>query len=148
MGRRVGLVAAVVRLLLAATMVVAGVGHFVAHEEFLGQTPAWLPARSLIVWVTGVMEIALGIALLVVHRHRRWVGWAVALFLVAVFPGNVYQAVAGTDAFGLDTPAARLLRLTLQPLLVVAALWCTGAWPRGGATGSAPSRSAPSRSRP
>jgi uncharacterized membrane protein len=122
--------AVLVRLLLAGAMVVAGVGHFVAHEEFLGQTPSWLPARSLIVWVTGIMEIALGVALVALPRHRRAVGWALALFLLAVFPGNIYQAVAGTDAFGLDTPTARLLRLPFQPLLIALALWSTGAWPR------------------
>jgi uncharacterized membrane protein len=123
-------VAALVRVLLGAAMVAAGVGHFIAHEEFLGQTPSWLPARSLIVWVTGVMEIALGIGLVALPRYRRQVGWALALFLVAVFPGNIYQAVAGTDAFGLDTPIARWLRLGFQPLLIALTLWSTGAWPR------------------
>jgi uncharacterized membrane protein len=122
--------AALVRVLLAVGMVVAGIGHFVAHEEFLGQTPSWLPARSLIVWVTGVMEIALGVALVALPRHRRAVGWALALFLLAVFPGNIYQAIAGTDAFGLDSPAARLIRLPFQPLLIALALWSTGAWPQ------------------
>jgi uncharacterized membrane protein len=41
---------------------------------------------------------------------------------------DVYQWLAGTDAFGLDTDRARLLRLPFQPVLVVWALWCTGAW--------------------
>ena len=122
--------AVVARWLLAVFLVTAGVGHFVAHEQFLGQTPAWLPARSWIVWGTGVLEIALGLALVALPRHRRAVGWALAAFFVLVFPGNVYQAVAGTDAFGLDTPTARWVRLAFQPLLVVLALWSTGAWPR------------------
>lgn len=114
-------------------MVVAGVGHFVAHESFLGQTPTWLPARSVIVWVTGVMEIMLGVGLVAVpRRYRPRVGWLLALFLVAVFPGNIYQAVAETDAFGMATPAERWGRLAFQPLLVLWALWSTGAWPRRG----------------
>lgn len=33
-----------------------------------------------------------------------------------------------SDSFGLDTERARLLRLPFQPLLVLLALWCTGAW--------------------
>ena len=121
----------VVRVLLAGFMVFAGVAHFVAHDAFLGQVPTWLPARSAIVWISGVIEIVLGIALLAAPRHRRHqVGWALALFLVAVFPGNVYQAVAATDAFGIDTPAVRWGRLALQPALILIALWSTGAWPR------------------
>jgi uncharacterized membrane protein len=117
---------ALLRGLLAVALLAAGVGHFVAHDSFLQQTPTWLPARSLIVWVTGVMELVLGVALLALPRRRRQVGWAVAAFFVAVFPGNIHQAVAGNDAFGLDTPAARWGRLLLQPVLIAAALWSTG----------------------
>ncbi len=121
----------VVRVMLAGFMVIAGVAHFVAHDEFLGQVPTWLPARSAIVWGSGVIEIAIGIALLTAPQHRRHqVGWALALFLVAVFPGNVYQAIAATSAFGMDTPLARWGRLVLQPVLIAIALWSTGAWPR------------------
>lgn len=119
------------RLLLAAFMVAAGVGHFVATETFLGQVPPWLPARRALIQVSGVAEMALGIGLLLPQPWRRRAGWALAAFLVAVFPGNIYQAIAGTDAFGLDTPMARWTRLLAQPLLVALALWSTGArWPK------------------
>ncbi len=121
---------AVVRWLLAALLLVAGVGHFTNHEAFLAQTPSFLPAQSLIVWASGVVEVALGVALLAWRSRRREVGWAVAAFFVLIFPGNLYQAAAGHDAFGLDSDAARLTRLAFQPLLVLAALWSTRAWPR------------------
>ena len=123
-------VRAVFRWALAAFMLVAGVGHVVATESFLGQVPTWLPERTLIVWVSGVVEIAFALALILLPRRRRQIGWALAVFLVLVFPGNVYQAIAGTDAFGLDTPAARWIRLVFQPVFVLWALWSTGAWPR------------------
>ncbi len=121
---------AVVRMALAAFMVVAGIGHLVATESFLGQTPTWLPWRTGIIWASGVVEIGLGSGLaLTSGERRRRVGWALAIFYVVIFPGNVYQALAGTDAFGLDTPLARWARLLFQPLLIVAALWSSGAWP-------------------
>jgi uncharacterized membrane protein len=56
------------------------------------------------------------------------VGWVVAAFFVAIFPGNISQYLNGIDAFGLDSDTSRLVRLFFQPLLVVWALWCTGAW--------------------
>jgi uncharacterized membrane protein len=115
----------VARLLLGAFLVAAGIAHFVIHDEFLAQTPTWLPARSAVIWVSGVVEIVLGAALVVVRRRRRELGWVVAGFFVLVFPGNVYQAVAGTDGFGLDTPAARWTRLAFQPLLIAWAVWST-----------------------
>ena len=128
-------VATMARVLLAVAMLVAGTAHLVNTAEFLGQVPTWLPWREAIVLASGVVELGFGLALLVAPaRWRPWVGWALAAFFVAVFPGNVYQWLAGTDAFGLDTDRARLIRLPFQPVLVVWALWCTGAWPpRSGA---------------
>lgn len=119
----------VARLGLAAILLVAGVAHFVLVEEFLGQVPTFLPVREAIVIASGVVELALGVALLTLRGRRlALLGWVVALFFVAVLPGNVWQAVNSSDSFGLDTDRARLLRLPFQPLLVWWALWCTGAW--------------------
>ncbi len=61
-------------------------------------------------------------------RKRVLVGWITAAFFVAVFPGNIAQYLEGVDAFGLDTDRARLIRLFFQPVLVLWALWSTGAW--------------------
>ncbi len=118
------------RWALAALMLVAGVGHLVATDEFLGQTPSWLPQRSLIVVLSGFVEIGFALALILLPARRRQVGWALAAFFVLVFPGNLYQAIEGTSTFGLDEPVERWVRLLFQPVLIVWALWCTGAWPR------------------
>lgn len=116
------------RWLLGLFLLAAGTGHFVATEEFLAQVPPWLPARLAIVYVSGVVELLLGGALLGVRQHRVLVGWIVAAFFVVVLPGNISQAVTGTPAFGLETDAARWGRLAFQPVFVLWALWSTGAW--------------------
>jgi uncharacterized membrane protein len=119
------------RWVLAAFMGVAGVGHLVATASFLGQVPDFFPFRTAIVVVSGLIEIGFAVALVLLHGQRlRRAGWALAAFFVLIFPGNVYQALAGTDAFGLDTPGLRWGRLLAQPVLIVWALWCTAAWPR------------------
>ncbi|WP_286690261.1 MULTISPECIES: hypothetical protein [unclassified Aeromicrobium] len=120
------------RLLLGAFLVVAGVAHVVARQEFHAQVPSWFPVDAdVTVLVSGAVELALGAAVLLAPRARRpLVGWLVAGLFVAVFPGNVAQYVEGVDAFGLDSDGARLTRLFFQPLLVLWALWSTGAWPR------------------
>jgi uncharacterized membrane protein len=132
------------RWLLGLFLLVAGIAHLVVPEEFLGQVPGWLPARTVLVYVSGVVEIALGVALLAVSARRRQLGWVVAAFFVAVFPGNVHQAVAGTDAFGLETPTARWVRLAFQPVLLLWALWATGPHRQDG-RGRAPAASEPGR---
>lgn len=116
------------RLVLGVFLLIAGVGHFLAREEFTAQVPPWMPAPDAVVYVSGVVEIVLGIALIVSRRRLPIVGWIVAIFFIVIFPGNIWQYVEGRDAFGLDSDAARAMRLIFQPLLVVWALWCTGAW--------------------
>lgn len=117
------------RITLGVFLAAAGVLHLTAlRTEFQAQVPSWLPLDAdLVVVASGVVEVALGLALLLAPaRHRRLVGLVVAAFFVAVFPGNVAQYVEGTSAFGLDTDGARLTRLFFQPVLVLAALWACG----------------------
>jgi len=120
----------IARWLLGAGLVFAGVGHLTfARQSFVAQVPAWLPLPvDLVVVASGVVEIVLGLSLVLLPRWRVPIGWVVAAFFVAVFPGNIEQFVRGTDAFGLDTDLARGIRLLFQPLLVIWALWSTGAW--------------------
>jgi uncharacterized membrane protein len=117
------------RLLLAGFMVFAGVNHFTNTDAFTAQVPPFLPGVELIVYVSGVVEISLGLALAFLTRYRRQVGLALVLFFVAIFPGNISQFVTQTSAFGLDSDLARFIRLLFQPLLVVWAIWCSDAWP-------------------
>ena len=73
-------------------------------------------------------RIVLGIALIILPGYRVFVGLVVAAFFVAIFLGNISQYVNRIDAFGLNTDTARAVRLLFQPLLVLWALWSTGAW--------------------
>lgn len=118
------------RIALGAMLLLAGTSHLTfAREEFAAQVPPWVPVDTDTVVVgSGVVELALGGALVALPRHRVAVGWVVAAFFVAIFPGNISQLVTRTDAFGLDSDRARAIRLVFQPLLVVWALWSTGAW--------------------
>jgi len=121
------------RIALGAFLLSAGVSHLTtARQAFQAQVPAWLPMDAdLVVVLSGIVEIALGLSLIVVFgRYRLLVGLAVALFFVAIFPGNISQFVTATNSFGLNTDLARGIRLLFQPLLVIWALWSTRAWSR------------------
>ncbi len=120
----------IARLILGAFLVFAGVSHLsFARTTFYAQVPPWLPLNTdFVVIASGLVEIALGASLVLLTRWRVPVGWVVAIFFVLVFPGNISQFVTHADAFGLDSDLARGIRLLFQPLLVIWALWCTGAW--------------------
>lgn len=119
------------RWLLAAGMIFAGLSHlFWARKEFQAQVPDLvtdaLPIdKDGVVVASGAVEIMLGAALVVLPRERRRIGGILAAFFVAVFPGNIAQAVGHRKGFGLDDDRSRYLRLLFQPLLVAWAIWST-----------------------
>ncbi|GIF25807.1 putative membrane protein [Actinoplanes tereljensis] len=124
-------VGAVGQLVLGAVLLFTGIAHLTfARVEFRAQVPSWLPIdANVVVIVSGVVELCLAVALLAVWRQpaRGIVGAVTAAFFVAILPGNIAQFAEHRDGFGLDTDAARAIRLLGQPLLVVWALAVTGA---------------------
>ena len=120
----------VARGILGTFMVFAGTGHLTfARREFQAQVPDFVPLnKDTVVLQSGVVEIALGLALLLLKgKNRRRIGTGLAAFYAAVFPGNVHQYTERISAFGLNTDAKRLARLFFQPVLMGAALYSTGA---------------------
>lgn len=117
------------RWLLGIALIFAGTGHLTfGRTEFQAQVPTWVPMDpDLVVILSGLVEIGLGLSLLVLVRFQKYVGLATALFFVAIFPGNISQFLTETDAFGLNSNEARLTRLFFQPVLVIWALYATGA---------------------
>jgi uncharacterized membrane protein len=118
------------QITLGAALTYAGITHLTtSRTEFQAQVPTILQSQAdFVVIASGVVEIILGLSLILLFKYRTHIGWITAAFFIAIFPGNISQYINGTDAFGLDTDQARLTRLFFQPLLVIWALWSTGAW--------------------
>ncbi len=120
----------IVRIILGIFLIFTGTGHLTfMRTSFLAQVPNWVPMQpDMVVLISGVVEVILGASLLFLSKQRTTVGWIVALFLVAVFPGNIAQLVNHDYAFGLNSDLLLWLRLPFQPILISLILWCTGAW--------------------
>ncbi|MGO4911998.1 DoxX family protein [Leeuwenhoekiella sp. W20_SRS_FM14] len=122
----------VFRIIIGSIMTLAGVGHLTfQRDEFQAQVPNWLPTDpafiDFVVLASGVVEILFGLSMIFLVRYKVKVGLALALFYILIFPGNISQYTNGIDAFGLDTDGKRLIRLFFQPVLILWALWSTGA---------------------
>lgn len=119
------------QVVLGALLLFTGTAHLTfARTEFRAQVPSWVPIdENVVVVASGVVELCLAVALLVTWRQpaRGIVGAVTAAFFVAVLPGNIAQLTEHKDGFGLDTDAARAIRLLFQPLLVLWALAATSA---------------------
>ena len=124
-----GRIAVTARLLLGFVLVLSGTAHLtVARESFLAQLPTWLPLDpDDTVALAGIFEISLGLAFITVVKYQRQVGIAAALFFMLVFPGAVANFIEHAGVNGFASEFSRGIRLILDPLLAVWALWCTRA---------------------
>ncbi|QOW11087.1 DoxX family membrane protein [Kaistella flava (ex Peng et al. 2021)] len=116
-----------IRIALGVFMLLAGIGHLTyARETFQAQVPDWIPlSKDFVVLASGVVEIIFGLAMIFFTKQKQYVGLALAVFFVLVFPGNIAQYIDHRDGFGLDTDSKRLMRLFFQPLLIFFALYST-----------------------
>lgn len=122
----------ILRIVLGVFMLYAGIGHLTfLRAEFPAQVPVWITQNEgfidFIVIASGVVEMTLGVLMIIGGKLKVKTGWALALFYVLIFLGNINQYVNEINAFGLDTDAKRLIRLFFQPVLILWALWSTTA---------------------
>jgi uncharacterized membrane protein len=119
------------RSIMAALYFAAGLVHVAAPEKFLPIAPDWVPFPREVVFVTGLCEIAGGLALVGVHL-RRYAGLMLALYAIGVFPANIKHATEEVHVSSLpDSWGRHGPRLRVQPVLVWWALLCSGVvdWP-------------------
>ncbi len=105
---------------LAMLMVATGTLHFVYPHFYTKIMPGYLPWHVELVYLSGFIEIALGL-LLLVPRFSRLAAWGIIALLIAVFPANihVYQHQELVPA----PPILHLLRLVLQAVFIIWAYW-------------------------
>jgi uncharacterized membrane protein len=116
----------IARSVLAVFYAVAGIAHLARPAPFLLIMPEIVPFPGTVVLVTGMLEIAGAIGLLL-PGWRRLAGLMLAVYAACVFPANIRHALLGLDIAG--WPLGWWYhgpRLALQPLLVWWALWAGG----------------------
>lgn len=115
----------ILRFVLAAFVIFAGVGHFLKPEPFVRIVPDYLPNPLLLVYISGFFEILGGVGLLI-PRVSRWAAWGLIALFIAVFPANVYMAMNNLPLGDKVVPSAMLwARLPAQLVLIFWAWWYT-----------------------
>ncbi|MCB9603114.1 MAG: DoxX family protein [Sandaracinus sp.] len=109
--------------LLALLYALAGLNHFLDPGFYLRMMPPYLPWHEGLVALSGVAEIALGLAVLL-PRLRPWAGLGLVALLLAVFPANLHMALHPED-FASFPSWGLYLRLPVQVLLIAWAWWAT-----------------------
>ncbi|MGB5078436.1 MAG: DoxX family protein [Sphingorhabdus sp.] len=121
----------VLRVVLAAFYLAAGVMHLNSPVGFLAITPEWVPYPQAVVAFTGVAEIAGALGILI-PRTRKAAGIGLALYALCVWPANINHAINDIAIGGRHMgPWYHWPRLALQPVFIWLALWVTQVveWP-------------------
>lgn len=114
------------RLAVALAMVSVGILHFATPEPFVRIVPDVLPAKALLVYISGAFEILGGLGLLW-SRSREPASWGLILLYLSVFPANLNMALneIQLEPGGDISVWAMWARLPLQ-LVFMALVWWLG----------------------
>ncbi len=103
---------------LAGAFIFFFIGHFVQTQGMVEMLPPWVPYRTALVYVTGILELLVAIALF----NSRWQPVAAKtaiMLLIVFFPANLYAAF---NAIGLGGhqwgPSYLWIRTPLQAILI------------------------------
>lgn len=110
---------------MAGIYIFAGIMHFIIPDIYVQIIPDYLEPLGpvLLVYLSGVAEIACG-AGLIFPRTRRLAAWGTIALLLAVFPANIYMATHNVQITGLPEwlpqpgPVGRWLRLPFQTAFI------------------------------
>lgn len=138
--RAVASAAGALRFALAIMFLFTGAAHFLPNTrpDLVRMVPSVLPFPEQLVTLTGILQLAGAIGLLI-PRFISLAAYCLVALLVAIFPANVYAALLGLEFGG--RPASSLIwRLPLQLFWIGALVWVarTHRTPRGSVTWSAP----------
>ena len=108
---------------IALFYISAGVTHFTNYDFFEAIVPPVLVFKSEIVYVSGVIEIVLGL-LLCFKKTRHQAAWGIVLLLIVIFPANLYLCFSDVpqEALGISRNQA-FIRLPFQIPLLIIAYW-------------------------
>jgi uncharacterized membrane protein len=115
----------ILRGVLAVSIIIVGVLHFVKPDQFARIVPDILPYPVSLVYISGFFEVLGGVGLLI-----PWVSavaaWGLIALFVAVFPANINQAINSIPLEGVpDNPSFYWFRLPFQAVLIAWAWWYT-----------------------
>nr|WP_307832329.1 hypothetical protein [Planomonospora sp. ID91781] len=114
---------------LAVMLVMTAGAHFAPpgvtfmpnHADMVAMVPPFVPFPALVVYLTGVLELA-GAVGLVLPATRRTAGICLALLFVLMLPANVHAALAGVTLAG-EAATPLWQRIPEQILYIGVALW-------------------------
>ena len=108
---------------LAILYVSVGITHFTNPNFFIPLVPPYLIFIEELVFISGIVEVVMGI-LLFFKKSRKLGALMTIALLLAVFPANVYLYISDTPRAVMEISKNQaLFRLPFQIPLIIIAYW-------------------------
>ena len=109
----------VLKIIVALFMIYAGVQHFLKPEFYLPFVPSFLPVQTFIVYLSGAVEIIIGV-LLLTKKYQGLGSYALLVLMLIFLPVHINDVISDTPAIG--SQKAAVIRLVIQ-FLAIALCW-------------------------
>ena len=110
-------------IVMAVLYILVGLKHIFDPKYFLPMMPPFIPFKQLIIYITGVLEIILGVCL-VIEETRFYAAVGIITLLLLVFPANIYVAINYEARKKLKVSKLfAIMRLFFQLPLIYIAYW-------------------------
>jgi len=114
------------QIAMAVMMTFTALGHFKFTQGMAMMLPAFIPYKKQVVYITGVIEIAAAVGLLI-PAARTLTAWCLILFFVVLTPANIHAAIKhlNMEKAAFDGPGPEYLwfRIPLQLLFIAWVYW-------------------------
>ena len=111
------------RIAMSVMLLFTSIGHFAFTKGMAMMLPPFIPFKTGIVYLTGLMEIAAAIGLLIPH-FREFTGWVLIIFFILLLPANIYAALKHIDYEKANFEGKNLNYLWFRiPLQIIFIVW-------------------------
>ena len=107
---------------MAVMLLFTAIGHFAFTKGMTMMLPDFIPFKTEVIYLTGIIEIIAAVGLLIPNT-RLWTGWALIIFFILLLPGNIKAAIDHVDyqkgTFDGNGPNYLWFRIPLQVLFIM-----------------------------
>ena len=106
----------VLQILLGIFMIFGGVQHFLNPEFYEPFVPGFLPFKSVVIFLSGVITVFLG-ALLFIPKFTKFGAIGIFALMLVYLPIHIWDVFSETPAIG--SHEAALVRLPVQFIFIL-----------------------------
>ncbi|MBC8770228.1 DoxX family membrane protein [Arenibacter sp. BSSL-BM3] len=105
----------ILKILLALFMIYAGIQHFLKPSFYLSFVPYFLPFKMLVIYLSGVLEIVLGV-LLLLPKYAKLGATGILWLMIIFLPIHIWDVFLDQPAIG--SHEAAMIRLPIQFVII------------------------------